>query len=884
MFEPRIRNRQTDLLVKALAELAGVELPEAMIHRTLLLGEDAAGNPSKLVSIGDEAFAKTSVESVVLPRSLDTLGSGAFAESKVARAFVPGGLESLSERAFAQTSIELVVFGEGVKAIGASAFEACESLAKVQAGASLDDAHEGMPDSLVSIASCAFKGDLALENLTLGANVASIGSDAFAQAGIRSLVLPDALVQLDGAALSSLPNLEQVTVGAGLPAEALEGAFVGCRNLRSIDANPGSPSCCAIDGVLFNKDASTLICYPLGRAGSYDTPASVTRLAAHAFEGAAATEVVCSESLVSIGDSCFKDSFLAGSFVLPEACETIGAHALEGTLIDSLDIGGVKSIGADACANCASLSSVDLRCDRNRLVEIGERAFSPGTPLASIELPDSLARIEAGAFANNPSLMSLHIGAGVTTDYSALCAGCENIESLSVSAASATYYADNNVLYSKGADGMTLVLSLPSNAFESYDVAAGTVKVGKSAFKGNACLKRISFPEGLVSVEAGAFNGCSSLVEVEFPDSLQTVNGFYNTAIGIADFGTKIASIGKNAFSGHNPTHLVVRGGCDGIYESSSERGDDKRPIKTAYFGEGMVKANFAANRIMPPSLVVVGSTMRDIAFAPSSAKMAYDPSTVHVYAPYPSKGWDAAKTALEAIGADAKSQLHAYEPLSMSVISHDEGSGVVSLSVQAAGGIAGASGYEYRFVEVSADGAEAVLSDWGEVSSIEWTQHAGSKVRCEARDETLLTVQASYPNDGSSNDVAPDADGASKMVDAPAKKVASITVNTKKVTAKTIGSAIARAGGNPADVACITLGKKVKKIAKRAFAGTGATKLVVKTKKLAKRSVKGCLKGSKVKVVQVKAGGKKASKKLAKKYGKVFAKKVVGKKVKVKA
>ena len=129
------------------------------------------------------------------------------------------------------------------------------------------------------------------------------------------------------------------------------------------------------------------------------------------------------------------------------------------------------------------------------------------------------------------------------------------------------------------------------------------------------------------------------LVEVEFPDSLQTVNGFYNTAIGIADFGTKIASIGKNAFSGHNPTHLVVRGGCDGIYESSSERGDDKRPIKAAYFGEGMVKANFAANRIMPPSLVVVGSTMRDIAFAPSSAKMAYDSSTVHGDAPYPSKG-----------------------------------------------------------------------------------------------------------------------------------------------------------------------------------------------------------------------------------------------------
>ena len=40
-----------DLLVKALAEMAGIEPPEARIHRVALLGEDGDGNPAPLMSL-----------------------------------------------------------------------------------------------------------------------------------------------------------------------------------------------------------------------------------------------------------------------------------------------------------------------------------------------------------------------------------------------------------------------------------------------------------------------------------------------------------------------------------------------------------------------------------------------------------------------------------------------------------------------------------------------------------------------------------------------------------------------------------------------------------------------------------------------------------------
>ncbi len=112
---------------------------------------------------------------------------------------------------------------------------------------------------------------------------------------------------------------------------------------------------------------------------------------------------------------------------------------------------------------------------------------------------------------------------------------------------------------------------------------------------------------------------------------------------------------------------------------------------------------------------------------------------------------------------------------------------------------------------------------------------------------------------------------------------VKEVTVNTKTVTAKSLASAIRKAGGNVNTVTSVTLGKKVKSIKKNAFKGTGVKTVIVKTKKLTRKSIKGSLKGSKVKTVQVKVGSKAANKKVVKKYKKIFTKKNAGKKATVK-
>lgn len=63
---------------------------------------------------------------------------------------------------------------------------------------------------------------------------------------------------------------------------------------------------------------------------------------------------------------------------------------------------------------------------------------------------------------------------------------------------------------------------------------------------------------------------------------------------------------------------------------------------------------------------------------------------------------------------------------------------------------------------------------------------------------------------------------------------------------------------------------------------GAKVKTLTVKTKDLTKASVKGSLKGSKVKTVKVRVGKKKTNKKYIRKYKKIFTKKNCGKKVRV--
>ena len=146
--------------------------------------------------------------------------------------------------------------------------------------------------------------------------------------------------------------------------------------------------------------------------------------------------------------------------------------------------------------------------------------------------------------------------------------------------------------------------------------------------------------------------------------------------------------------------------------------------------------------------------------------------------------------------------------------------------------------------------------------------------------------VGESYEVDGNVYKVISNVKDTAKLVKAKnAKKVvvpANTTINGKSYQVVAIAAKSFKSAKK--SLKTVVIGKNISRIGKGAFAGCSKLKkVVVKTKKLTKKRVKGSLKNSGAKVVQVKIGKAKVNKTWAKKYDAIFTKRNCGKKVAVK-
>jgi hypothetical protein len=162
-------------------------------------------------------------------------------------------------------------------------------------------------------------------------------------------------------------------------------AFYDCSALVVVDS--WNPNYSSEDGALFNKDMTTLICYPTCEGLSeYDIPSSVTTIAYGAFAG------------------CDNLQYLS----IPD---------------------GVKAIEAAAFTDCTNLVEVDLP---NSVTSLGAYAFYNCTSLKSVSLSSSLTVIETGTFWDCSSLESLVIPEGVKEIEEYAVLGCTGLSSITI--------------------------------------------------------------------------------------------------------------------------------------------------------------------------------------------------------------------------------------------------------------------------------------------------------------------------------------------------------------------------------------------------------------------------------------------------------------------
>jgi hypothetical protein len=185
------------------------------------------------------------------------------------------------------------VIPDSVTSIGFGAFEYCDHLASATLG-----------NGVTSIGDYAFSGD-GLNSITIPNNVASIGAFAFFMEGSRmipSVAIPGSVTNVGVGAFSGF-DLHAINVAA-------ENSFYSSKN-----------------GVLFDKNQTTLLEYPNGLFVSYMIPDSVTSVAAYAFQYGDLTNVTIPNSVTSIGESAFEDCASLTNVTIGKSLTSIGSNA-----------------------------------------------------------------------------------------------------------------------------------------------------------------------------------------------------------------------------------------------------------------------------------------------------------------------------------------------------------------------------------------------------------------------------------------------------------------------------------------------------------------------------------------------------------------------------
>ena len=239
--------------------------------------------------------------------------------------------------------------GYKVTSLGNWSFANCSGLTSVD-----------IPKSVTTIESCAFQSCSGLTSVTIPESVTSINSGAFQSCtGLTSVNIPESAKSIDMGAFDKCTSLASVYIPKFCSVSA--GAFSRCTSLISIEVDPENAYLTTFDGVLFNKDYTTLIEFPAGKKGDYKIPETVTKIYNDAFYGCdGLTSISIPESVVSIGEHAFHECTDLSSVIIPNSVASIGQWAFYNCKnLTSVSIPeSVESIGPQAFQYCDNLTEV----------------------------------------------------------------------------------------------------------------------------------------------------------------------------------------------------------------------------------------------------------------------------------------------------------------------------------------------------------------------------------------------------------------------------------------------------------------------------------------------------------------------------------------------
>jgi uncharacterized protein YjdB len=355
---------------------------------------------------------------------------------------------------------------------------------------------------------------------------------------LLGLNIPNSVTNIGVSAFYGCTNLASITIPKSVTSIG-ERAFTRCEKLTSIIIDSGNSAYTAENGILYNKNKTTIIAYPTA-SGSYVIPSNITRIETYAFMSCInLSSVTFPNSVTSIGIGAFSSCTSLTSVTIPNSITSIESGAfINCTSLSSITIpNSITSIESSTFYKCSSLISVTFTAT-SKVTSIKDYAFYECSNLASVTIPDSVTSIGDYAFQWCNSLASLTIPNSVTSIGGWAFEYCTRLPSLTISnsVTSIGNSAFQNCYSLASVIIPNSITSISAGTFQwctkltSVTIPNSVTSIGAAAFQNCSSLPSVTIPDSVTSIGSGAFNFCTSLTSVTFQGTIHSSNFYSGTS------------------------------------------------------------------------------------------------------------------------------------------------------------------------------------------------------------------------------------------------------------------------------------------------------------------------------------------------------------------
>ena len=411
-------------------------------------------------------------------------------------------------------SLTSVTIPNSVTEIGDYAFGYCENLKNII-----------IPSSVENIGSYAFENCTHLTDITIPDSVIKIGKAAFWNCrNLTDIKIPNSVKEIGEGAFWNSTSLTDITIPSSVTTIGF-GAFNGCTNLQNLLIDENNPKYSSVDGVLYNKDKTTLIQYPCANLN---------------------TDYTILDNVVAIEDRAFENSTNLVNITIPNSVKNIGGGAFAScTSIKNVIIpDGVENIGKGAFRHCTSLESVSIP---NSVVSLGNSdekwvgiggfggggpilgVFGDCTNLTSVTLPSNLTTITVGLFSYCSELKEITIPDKVTSidNWAFSCCSLE-----SITLPNSVKSIGDNAFWCSSLKSLTVpdsVKSIGDYAFcisgiESLVISDSVENISSYTLDGAYNLRDLTIGGGIKKISYDDVSECTSLEKLTLREGIESID------------------------------------------------------------------------------------------------------------------------------------------------------------------------------------------------------------------------------------------------------------------------------------------------------------------------------------------------------------------------